>query len=68
VQCAHGATAGELDEDLMFYLRARGIPEGEAKAMLVAAFVGEAVEAVENDAVREAVSARIETWLEANLH
>jgi Fe-S cluster assembly protein SufD len=68
VQCAHGATAGELDEDLMFYLRARGIPEGEAKAMLVTAFVGEALTAVENDAVRAALSARIEAWLAANLH
>lgn len=68
VQCAHGATAGELDENLMFYLRARGIPEGEAKAILVTAFVGEALEAVENDAVRAALSARIESWLAANLH
>jgi len=68
VQCAHGATAGELDADLMFYLMARGIPEGEAKALLVTAFVGEALEAIENDAVREALAARIDVWLEANLH
>lgn len=67
VQCAHGATAGELDEDLMFYLRARGIPEGEAKALLVRAFVGEALEAVEDDAIRDALATRIETWLSTNL-
>jgi len=52
----------------MFYLMARGIPEGEAKALLVTAFVGEALEAIENDAVREALAARIDVWLEANLH
>jgi Fe-S cluster assembly protein SufD len=63
VQCAHGATAGELDEDLMFYLRARGIPEPEAKALLVQAFVGEAVETVEDEALRAALEARIEAWL-----
>jgi Fe-S cluster assembly protein SufD len=68
VQCAHGATAGAIDENLMFYLLSRGIPPGEAKAMLVSAFVGEALEAVSNDAVRDSLSARIEAWLTVNLH
>ena len=44
VQCGHGATAGALDENLKFYLMARGIPEKEAEALLIQAFVGEAVE------------------------
>ena len=35
VLCAHGATSGQIDEDLLFYLRARGIPEDEAKTLLV---------------------------------
>ena len=45
--CGHGATAGALDEELLFYLKARGIPEKEAEALLIQAFVGEAVEAIE---------------------
>ncbi len=63
VQCGHGATAGELDEDLLFYLKARGIPQKEAEALLVQAFVGEAIEFVENDALRDLLIARAEAWL-----
>ena len=48
VQCGHGATAGALDDDLLFYLKARGIPPKEAEALLIQAFVGEAVEAIEH--------------------
>ena len=44
VVCGHGATSGDLDHDHLFYLRSRGIPEAEAKSMLIAAFVGEAFE------------------------
>ncbi|MES2905591.1 MAG: Fe-S cluster assembly protein SufD [Pseudomonadota bacterium] len=68
VLCAHGATAGQLDEDLLFYLRARGLPEGEARAMLVSAFVGEALEKIDHEPLREALSARCEAWLKENLH
>ena len=67
VVCAHGATAGTLDEDLMFYLGARGIPDREAKALLATAFVGEALEEVENETVRAALSRRVSDWLEAHL-
>ncbi len=63
VQCGHGATAGDLDEDLLFYLQARGIPPKEAEALLIQAFVGEALEFVENDDLREALIARAENWL-----
>ncbi len=63
VQCGHGATAGDLDEDLLFYLKARGIPQKQAEALLVQAFVGEAIEFVENEALRELIIARAETWL-----
>ena len=54
VVCGHGATAGALDEDLLFYLRARGIPAKEAEALLIQAFIGEAVEGIEHDGLREA--------------
>jgi Fe-S cluster assembly protein SufD len=65
VQCGHGATAGALDEELLFYLRARGIPPREAEALLVRAFVGEAVEGIEHAGLREAVMGAVASWLDA---
>ena len=59
VICGHGATCGELDEDLLFYLRARGIPHDYAKKMLVLAFLAEAVENVSNEQFVEALEAYI---------
>ena len=44
VQCAHGSTVGELSKDAIFYLRSRGIPEAEARRLLVLAFLDEAIE------------------------
>ena len=63
VACGHGATAGQLDEDLMFYLRARGIPEPEARALLIAAFVGEALDKIGNEALRTALQEKVDAWL-----
>ncbi len=63
VQCAHGATTGALDEDLLFYLRARGIPKKEAESLLIQSFFGEAVETVENVKIRDAVMKRASAWL-----
>ena len=54
VTCGHGATSGALDESLLFYLRARGLPEKEAQALLIQAFVGEAIEQIADDDLREA--------------
>ena len=51
VACAHGATCGALDDDLLFYLMARGLPKPEAESLLVQAFLGEAVEFVEHESV-----------------
>ena len=51
VTCGHGATTGALDESLLFYLRARGLSEKEAQALLIQAFVGEAIESIANDAL-----------------
>jgi len=65
VQCGHGATAGALDENLKFYLMARGIPEGDAESLLIQAFVGEAVEAIKHDGVKEALMAAVVRWLAA---
>jgi Fe-S cluster assembly protein SufD len=65
VTCGHGATSGALDESLLFYLRARGLPEKAAQALLIQAFVGEAIESIANDDLREHAIAAAERWLEA---
>lgn len=59
VRCAHGATVGRLDDDAYFYLRSRGIPAEQARAMLIAAFAAEVVDAIELDSLRE----RLADWL-----
>jgi Fe-S cluster assembly protein SufD len=63
VTCGHGATAGALDESLLFYLRARGLPEKEAQSLLIAAFVGEAIESIVDDSLRDFAVAAAERWL-----
>jgi Fe-S cluster assembly protein SufD len=63
VQCGHGATAGALDRNLLFYLKARGIPQAEAEALLIQAFVGEAIETLEHEGVKEALMGAAAEWL-----
>ena len=63
VVCGHGATAGDLNHDHVFYLKSRGIPEAEAQAMLIGAFVGEAFETIHHDGIREALGEFAAHWL-----
>lgn len=63
VQCAHGATCGELDDDLLFYIMARGLPRREAEAMLLEAFVAPAFDGVEDEDMRETLMERVRGWL-----
>jgi Fe-S cluster assembly protein SufD len=65
VTCGHGATTGALDESLLFYLRARGLSEKDAQALLIQAFVGEAIEQIANDTLRELAISAAQRWLEA---
>ncbi|MGB7260235.1 MAG: Fe-S cluster assembly protein SufD [Pseudolabrys sp.] len=65
VQCGHGATAGALDEDLKFYLMARGIPAKEAEALLIQAFAGAVIETITHDGIRDALMAAAVDWLAA---
>ena len=65
VQCGHGATSGALDDDLKFYLMARGIPAAEAEALLIQAFLGEAIEGIEHAGLREALMETVAAWLKA---
>lgn len=63
VVCGHGATSGQIDEDLLFYLRARGLPEDQARALLIQAFVGEAFEVLDDEAIGDALTAVAAEWL-----
>ena len=63
VQCAHGATCGELDDDLLFYIMARGLPRREAEALLLEAFVAPAFDNVEDEDTRETLMERVRGWL-----
>jgi Fe-S cluster assembly protein SufD len=65
VQCGHGATAGDLDEDLLFYLMARGIARPQAEALLIQAFIGEAVDGIEHAGLRDALMDQVGAWLRA---
>ena len=65
VQCGHGATAGALDDELKFYLMARGIPRPEAEALLIRAFLGEAIDGIEHAGLREALMDAVAAWLKA---
>jgi Fe-S cluster assembly protein SufD len=48
VKCSHGCTVGQLDEDALFYLRARGINEPEARALLMLAFAEDALSGIDH--------------------
>ncbi len=64
VQCSHGSTSGSVDETSLFYLRSRGVPEAEARDILVLAFLDEAVQEIEDDALADAVRAYVADWME----
>jgi Fe-S cluster assembly protein SufD len=64
VACAHGATVGALDDEVLFYMRQRGLPEAEARSLLAASFLGEVLDRVEAPA--EAAD-RLRAWLAARL-
>ena len=53
VKCSHGSTIGQLNEEQLFYLRARGIPFEEARRILLHAFTLEALSGAEPEAVQE---------------
>jgi len=65
VVCGHGATTSAPDEGLKFYLMSRGIHEKEAEALLIQAFIGEAIEEISNETIREALIFAARKWLGA---
>jgi len=64
VECAHGSTSGALDADALFYLRQRGLDEFAARALLIEAFLGEVIDGVKLEGVRDVFRARVNNWLE----
>ena len=67
VACSHGATVGEVDAQALFYLTQRGIPENEARGMLVRAFLSDVLDAIPHEAVRAAFEAKVGRWMKKNL-
>ncbi|MGE3867388.1 MAG: SufD family Fe-S cluster assembly protein, partial [Hyphomonadaceae bacterium] len=65
VQCAHGNTAGALDDGALFYMRARGVGEREARALLTEAFLLEALPDDLPEDIHAEAEARVRAWLEA---
>lgn len=65
VQCSHGATTGAIDETALFYLRSRGIPEREARALLIQSFVTAVLERIDDAPLRHALEAHVARWMGA---
>lgn len=63
VKCSHGCTAGQMDEEALFYLQARGIGKEKAKGLLLYAFAGEVLNNIKNEAFREYCSKQIKERL-----
>ncbi len=63
VKCAHGATVGELDRNMLFYLRARGLDEKTARALLVEGFIIEVLERIASAEIRDMFMTDIGFWL-----
>jgi Fe-S cluster assembly protein SufD len=66
VACGHGATVAEIDQAHLFYLMARGIPEKEARRLLVKAFLAEVIEELDDEALVTALEVRLENWFDEN--
>ncbi|MBO6636126.1 Fe-S cluster assembly protein SufD [Parvibaculum sp.] len=64
VQCAHGSTVGELSKDALFYLRSRGIPEAEARRLLVLAFLDDVITLAPHEEVRDILRGLVSGWFE----
>lgn len=66
VKCSHGCTTGQLDEEALFYLRARGISKEAARAMMLYAFAGEVTDKIAHDGIRKYIDAAISERLQKN--
>jgi Fe-S cluster assembly protein SufD len=65
VVCGHGATSAEIDPEMLFYLRSRGIPTAEARALLVESFIGEVIDKLRSEPLRRALWTIVQPRLKA---
>jgi Fe-S cluster assembly protein SufD len=63
VRCGHGATAGNIDPAMLFYLMARGLPRPDAERLLIEAFLDDAIDAIGDEAIAEALKGVVSGWL-----
>jgi Fe-S cluster assembly protein SufD len=63
VKCTHGATVGQLDQDALYYLRSRGVPEPEARTLLTFAFANDVIAHVRLESIRTRLENLIKTRL-----
>jgi Fe-S cluster assembly protein SufD len=63
VKCSHGSTSGAIDGTALFYLQSRGVPRRTAQALLVLAFLAEAIQEIADETIAEDIRARLERWL-----
>ncbi|EEW26364.1 Fe-S cluster assembly protein SufD [Rhodobacter ferrooxidans] len=68
VKCSHGSTTGAIDEEALFYLRARGVPRKTAESLLVLAFLAESIAEIDDAAIADDIRARLENWLARHDH
>lgn len=64
VKCSHGSTSGAIDDTALFYLQSRGVPKREAQSLLVLAFLAEAIDEIEDEAIADDILGRLEGWLQ----
>jgi len=64
VACSHGSTSGAIDDEALYYLRSRGVPAKQATNLLTLAFLGEAVDEIENRDIGDIIMQRLEGWLQ----
>ena len=67
VKCSHGCTIGQLDKNVMFYLKSRGIPEKEARALLMYAFANNVLESVKIPQLKKSINKLIAKKLSVNI-
>jgi Fe-S cluster assembly protein SufD len=64
VACSHGSTSGAIDEEAMFYLRSRGVPEVLAADLLVLAFLADTIAEIEAPEIADDITSRLDAWLQ----
>ena len=67
MKCSHGCTIGQLDEEALFYLRSRGIPKKEAKALMTYAFANNVLQSVKLPSLKKRINKQIANKLGVSL-